>query len=119
LNIIDHTKGIDDAHNHLKTEFEMNDLRRTKIFLALQLEHLRTGILIHQSTNAQKVLEKFNMDKDCPARTPMIVCVLEKYNDPFNPKEEGEEVLGPEYPYISVIGMLMYLPIVLNPALLL
>jgi hypothetical protein len=49
LNIIDHTKDIDKAYNHLKTEFEMKDLDRTKFCLGLQLEHLHTGILAHQS----------------------------------------------------------------------
>jgi hypothetical protein len=29
--------------------------------------------------------------------------------DPFRPKQEGEEVLGAEYPYLSVIGVLIYL----------
>jgi hypothetical protein len=47
LNIIGHTKDIDKALNHLKTEFEMKDLGRTKIFLGLQLEHLHMGIIVH------------------------------------------------------------------------
>jgi hypothetical protein len=29
--------------------------------------------------------------------------------DPFWPCQEGEEVLGSEYPYLSVIGALMHL----------
>ena len=29
--------------------------------------------------------------------------------DPFRPKEENEELLGPEVPYLSAIGSLMYL----------
>jgi hypothetical protein len=33
LNIISHTKDIDEAHNHLKTEFEMNDLGKTKFWI--------------------------------------------------------------------------------------
>jgi hypothetical protein len=49
LNIIGHIKDIDEARNHLKTEFEMNDLGRTKFCLGLQLGHLHTGILVHQS----------------------------------------------------------------------
>jgi hypothetical protein len=49
------------------------------------------------------------MDKAYSARTPMVVCALEKYNDPFKLKEEGEEVLRQKYPYLSVIGVLMYL----------
>jgi hypothetical protein len=34
---------------------------------------------------------------------------FKKDTNPFRPKEEGEEVLGQEYPYLSVIGALMYL----------
>jgi hypothetical protein len=40
LDIIGYTKDIDEAHNHLKTEFEMKNLGRTKFCLGLQLEHL-------------------------------------------------------------------------------
>jgi hypothetical protein len=43
LNIIGHAKDIDETHNHLKTEFEMKDLGRTKFYLGLQLEHLHMG----------------------------------------------------------------------------
>jgi hypothetical protein len=109
LNIIGHTKDIDKTCNHLKMEFEMKDLGRTKFYLLLQLEHLQTGILVHQSTYVQKILEKFNMDKAYPGRTPMIIHALENDTDPFRPKVEGEEVLGQEYSYLSAIGVLMYL----------
>jgi hypothetical protein len=109
LNIIGHTRDIDEAHNHLKTEFKMKDLGKTKFCLGLQLEHLHTGILVHRFAYVQKILEKFNMDKAYSARTPMIVHALEKDTNPFRPKEEGEEVLGQEYPYLSAINALMYL----------
>jgi hypothetical protein len=49
------------------------------------------------------------MDKTYPLRTPMIIRTLENDTDPFRPKQEGEEVLGAEYSYLSVIGALMYL----------
>jgi hypothetical protein len=49
------------------------------------------------------------MDKAYSARTPMVVRAFEKDKDPFMPKEEGEEVLGQEYPYLSAIGALIYL----------
>jgi hypothetical protein len=39
----------------------------------------------------------------------MVVRSLEADKDPFRPKEEDEEVLGPEVPYLSAIGVLMYL----------
>jgi hypothetical protein len=35
LNIIGHTKDIDEACDHLKMEFELKDLGRTKFYLGL------------------------------------------------------------------------------------
>jgi len=90
-------------------EFEMKDLGQTKFCLGLQFEHLPTGILVHQSAYIQKVLEKFNMDKSYPSKTPMVVRSLEPKTDQFRPQDEGEEILGPHYPYLSAIGALMYL----------
>jgi hypothetical protein len=49
------------------------------------------------------------MDQAYPSKTPMIVHALEKDNDPFRPRDDGEEILGPKYPYLSAIGALMYL----------
>jgi hypothetical protein len=54
LNIIGNTQDIDEAHNHLKTEIEMKDLGKTKLCLGLQLEHLPSGILVHQTAYIQK-----------------------------------------------------------------
>jgi hypothetical protein len=108
LNIIGHINDIDEACNHLKTEFKIKDLCRTKFYLGLQLEHLHTGILIHQFAYVQKILKKFNMDKAYSARTPMVIRALKKDIDPFRLKE-GEDMLGQEYSCISVIGVLMYL----------
>jgi hypothetical protein len=39
----------------------------------------------------------------------MIVRSLEADKDPFRPKEEDEQGLGPEVPYLSAIEALMYL----------
>jgi hypothetical protein len=39
----------------------------------------------------------------------MVIRALEKETDPFRPRQEGEEVLGYEYSYLSVIGELMFL----------
>ena len=49
INIIGNTQNIDEARNHLKTEFEMKDLGKTKFCIELQIEHLHSGILVHQS----------------------------------------------------------------------
>jgi hypothetical protein len=58
LNIIDNTQDIDEARDHLKTEFEMEDLGKTKFCLGLQIELLQTGMLVCQSVYVQKILKK-------------------------------------------------------------
>ena len=87
----------------------MKDLGKTKFCLGLQIEHLPTGVLVHQLTYTEKVLKQFYMDKAHPLSTPMVVRSLDVNKDPFRPQEEGEEILGPEVPYMSAIGALMYL----------
>jgi hypothetical protein len=89
LNIIGHKQDIDEACKHLKTEFELNDLGKTKFYLGVQLEHLSTRIFLHQSAYVQKVLEKFNMDKAYPSKTPLVVGSLEIETDPFRHPDEG------------------------------
>jgi hypothetical protein len=49
------------------------------------------------------------MDKSYPSKTPMVVRSLDVEKDPFGTREDGEEILGSEFPYISAIGALMYL----------
>ena len=49
------------------------------------------------------------MDKAYPLSTPMVVRSLDPKKDPFRPKEEDEKILGPEVPYLNVIGALLYL----------
>jgi hypothetical protein len=71
LNINDIELEINEARDYVKTEFEMKDLDKIKFCLGLQLEHLLTDILVHQSTYVQKIFEKFNMDKAYPSKTPM------------------------------------------------
>jgi hypothetical protein len=39
----------------------------------------------------------------------MVVRSLDAEKDPFRPKEDREEILGSEIPYLSAIGALMYL----------
>ena len=42
-------------------------------------------------------------------RSPMVVRSLEVNKDPFHPKKENEELLGPEVSYLNAIDALMYL----------
>jgi hypothetical protein len=49
------------------------------------------------------------MNKSYPSKTPKVVRSLDVEKDPFRPRDDGEELLGPEVPYLSVIGALMYI----------
>ena len=109
LNIIGTPEEIPTIIKTLKEEFEMKDLGKTKFCLDLQIEHIKNGIFIHQTTYTEKILKRFYMDKSHPLSTPMIVRSLDVEKDQFRPKEENEDILGPEVPYLSAIGALMYL----------
>ncbi|CAM8886911.1 unnamed protein product [Rhodiola kirilowii] len=109
LNIIGTNEEIREVISYLKREFEMKDLGRTKYCLGLQIEHLQSGILVHQSNYTRKIIKRFNMDKCNPLSTPMVVRSLDVNKDPFRPCKDSEEILGSEVPYFSAIGALMYL----------
>jgi hypothetical protein len=109
INIIGTPEELPKAINCLKKEFEMKDLGKTKFCLGLQIEHVKNGIFVHQEAYIAKVLKRFYMDKSHPLPTPMVVRSMDVEKDPFRPKEEDEELLGPEVPYLSAIGALMYL----------
>jgi hypothetical protein len=49
------------------------------------------------------------MIKAHPLKAPMVVRSLEMETGPFRPKSDNEKLLGPEVPYLSAIGALMYL----------
>jgi len=109
LNIIGTPKELEITATHLMKEFEMKDLGKTKFCLGLQIKHVKGGIFVHQSNYTEKVLKRFYMDKAHPTSSPMIVRSLNIKDDPFRQQEENERILGPEVPYLSAIGALMYL----------
>ena len=57
----------------------------------------------------EKVLKQFGMDKAQPLSTPTVFQSLDINKNPYRPIEKNEAVLGPEVPYISVVGALIYL----------
>ena len=109
LNLIGTPEELIKTPNYFKKEFEMKDLGKTRYCLSLQIEYCLNGVLIHQSSYIEKVMKRFYMDKSHPLGYPMVVRSLEVTKDPFRPKEENEELLGPKVPYLSAIGALMYL----------
>ena len=109
LNLVGTPEEFTKTTNYLKNEFEMKDLGKTKFCLGLQIEHISNEILIHQSSYTEKVLKYFHIDKAHPLRSLTVVRSLDVKKDHFCTKEEDEETLGPEVPYLSAIGALMYL----------
>ncbi|CAL2237733.1 unnamed protein product [Prunus armeniaca] len=109
LNLVGTPEELTKTATYLMKEFEMKNLGKTKFCLSLQIEHLPTGIFIHQSTYTEKVLKRFYMDKAHPLSSHMVVRSLDVKKDHFRPLEDNEELLGPEVPYLSAIGALMYL----------
>ncbi|KAL0691011.1 hypothetical protein Bca4012_090690 [Brassica carinata] len=57
----------------------------------------------------KKYSKRFNMAESHPLSSPMVVRSLGLDTDPFHPKMDDEVILGPEVPYLSAIGALMYL----------
>ena len=49
------------------------------------------------------------MAEEHPLSSLVVVRSLDVQNDSFRPCENGEELLGLEVPYLSVIGEIMYL----------
>ncbi|KAJ9561780.1 hypothetical protein OSB04_006940 [Centaurea solstitialis] len=109
MNIIGTLDEIRDIASYLKSEFEMKNLGKTRYCLGIKLEHRACEILIHQSAYIKKLLRQFNMDKVHPASIPMSGRSLDIKKDPFRPKDDDEEVLGAEIPYLCAIGALLYL----------
>ena len=115
LNLVGTHEEFTKTAKYLKKEFEMKDLGKTKFCIGLQIEHFPNGVLVHQSTYIKKILKRFNMDKAHPLSSPMVIRSLNVKNDQFHPCEKGEELLGPEVPYLSDIGALMYLAYCTRP----
>ncbi|MCR2848162.1 hypothetical protein KN825_16675, partial [Weizmannia coagulans] len=65
--------------------------------------------LVHQSAYTKKILLRSCMDKAHHLTSLIVVYSLDVNKDSFRPCEKGEELLGPEVPYLSAIGALMYL----------
>ena len=82
----------------------MKYLGNTKFFLGSQLKHLPSSILIHQTACIQKTSKKFNIEKSYQSNSPMAIWSLGIKKAQFRPRDDGEEIPGPEVPYQGVVG---------------
>ena len=87
----------------------MKDLGKIKIFLDLQIEHLLNEIFIHQSTYTEKILKRFYIGQITPIEHSNGGSITRCEKNIFRPWEDNEELVGPEVPYLSAIGAIMYL----------
>ena len=115
LNLIGTPEKLTRTTNYLKREFKMKDLGKTEFCVGLQIEHFPTGILFHQSAYTKKILKHFYMNEAHPLTFPMVARSLDVQKDTFHPCEKGEELLGPEVPYLSAIDAIMYLATCTRP----
>nr|GEV09637.1 retrovirus-related Pol polyprotein from transposon TNT 1-94 [Tanacetum cinerariifolium] len=95
---------------------EKNEVTRYKARLVAQAVYVDDLNIIGINKEINKFVmhlkEDFEMkdlDKAKSLSTPMVGRSLNVGDDPFRSCEEGEDVLGPEVPYLSAIGALMYL----------
>lgn len=51
----------------------------------------------------------FDFGKAYPSKVPIVERSLLQDKDSYRSRKEGEEVIGPEFPYLSAIGAIMYL----------
>ena len=93
----------------------MKNLGLDTFWLGLQIKHLSNGILLHQSSYIHKILKQISIDQAHSIRTPMVVHSLDPSRDPFRPRFSNESALGPQYPYMDVVGALMYLANCMHP----
>lgn len=67
----------------------------------MQSKHLFDGIHIHRSKHTKKVIKRFYVDKAHPLSTPTVAQLLDVKDDPFRSREDEEEQLSPEVPFLS------------------
>ena len=68
----------------------MKDLRKTRFYLGIQVEHLSSGIFVYQSNYTEKVLDRFYVDKAHLLTTPMVCQSLEVEKDSFRHRKQDE-----------------------------
>ena len=72
------------------------------------MEHIPHRIFVHQLDYMKKVLQCFNMDKENPLSTTIVVRLLDVTIDTFHPSEDYEEILNLEVPHLSKFGTFLY-----------
>eukprot|EP00253_Pinus_taeda_P004727 PITA_04727 len=92
---------IIDFKQVMKNEFEMNDLGLLKYFLGIEVKQTKNDIFISQAKYVADILERYNMQNNKPAPTPIVMGLNLS-------KEDCNNYVNLTL-YKSMIGSLMYL----------
>ena len=97
----------------LKDEYNIKDLGETKFFLGMCItrNRIKKTIKISQELYVEQALERFNMTKCKPARTPEI---KGDYST-VGTKGDGGDGFTPHKQYMELVGTLLYAAITTRP----
>jgi hypothetical protein len=96
-------------NNELNQEFRTKNLGQADTVLKLQITRTQQGIILHQHEYTKELLKKFYHQCSKLRHAPLNVRNLDPSKDIYGYIRNGEEALGPEYPYMAAIGSLLYL----------
>ena len=92
---------------HLRKEFEMKNLGKTKFCLRLQIEYFKKWNFVYQSTHITKLFKKFYIDNLHPLCTLIVSRSLDVNKGSLTPKDEDEEFISLKVLYISTMNLLV------------
>lgn len=98
---------INEAIKLLQTKFKIKILGRTRKLLGIEFEDSKTGILIHQHTYINEILNRFNKYKIPISSLPISKNVVYSRSDCPKTPDEINEIK--DLPYRSIIGCLSFL----------
>ena len=86
----------------------MKDLAETKLYLNFELKHIPSGILVHQSTFIQKIVESSTWISHIHKKLWFWDLWITRDKDPLSPNDSDEEIFGREFPYHGAMRALVY-----------
>ncbi|TPX64358.1 DNA-directed DNA polymerase [Chytriomyces confervae] len=103
---------IDAAFNDIKSEFKVRDLGQITYTIGIQVEHMPSGIFIHQSKYIKEILERFSKHF-----TPYPISVPLPTSFKSEPSVETSELMPDPKLYLEAISCLNYAAINTRPDL--
>ena len=104
INVIGTHKELTEASSCLKTEFETKKTwGKPSIVSTCRSSMFLKKYWYTSQPTWRRSWRDFKMNKSHELSTPMVVKSLEVDKDPYKPKEDNEDILGPEVPYLSAL----------------